>query len=84
MPKTEPKTAIGLVLAILYRELGLFYSAYEIKRMVEEEYTTIIDIDTVRKAINEVNRALPLVATRTQRTGPLKLPTNLYAITISI
>lgn len=84
MPRTEPKTAIGLVLAILYRELGLFYSAYEIKKMIEEEYTTIIDIDTIRRAIVEINRALPLVAIRIQRTGSLKLPTNLYAITISI
>lgn len=80
MPKNEPKTTIGMVCAILYRELGLFYSLRELSEMIREEYYCIIKYETIRSAIDEINTALPLITVKNERRGVLKHPTFLFSI----
>lgn len=77
MQKNEPKTNVGLVLAVLDRERGLYLSAREIQEYIILEYCTHITLKLVRSCLCEL---LPVLEVRIDRIGPKKVDLNLYCL----
>lgn len=77
MQKNEPRTNIGLVLAVLDRERGLYLSVREIQEYLSLEYFTYMKMALVRSCLYEL---LPVLATKQERRGPKKKPLTLYCL----
>jgi hypothetical protein len=77
VPKNEPKTNIGLIIAVLYSNKGLFFSAREISEIIKDEYLIILTPPTIRIYLKDIE---PILLTRIDRYGCKRLPLKLYAL----